>query len=191
MFWVRDTAKATGGFASGSVVLIACEDITQRRRAEADIQFFKDVIDQTHDPIFWDNPADGFRFVYVNAAACRHFGVPAETLLTMSVPDVDPEYSLHEMERFWAELKRTKSRTIETVHRRADGELVSVEVTTNYVASEGKEYIVGTIRDIRERKRAEHALRDSEEAMRRSEAYLSEAQRQSHTGSSALNFGSG
>src|SRR6185437_14696589 len=41
--------------------------------------------------------------------------------------------------------------------------------------------------DIEDRKRAEMALRDSEEALRRSEAYLVEAQQLSHTGSVACN----
>ena len=40
---------------------------------------------------------------------------------------------------------------------------------------------------MRERKRAEEALRDGEQALRRSEAYLAEAQRLSHSGVSAFN----
>src|SRR5262252_536995 len=64
------------------------------RQQEARLEFFKHVIDQTHDPIFWQSPADGFRFVYVNQAACRHSGRSAEELCRMSVSDVDPNYPL-------------------------------------------------------------------------------------------------
>jgi PAS domain S-box-containing protein len=124
------------------------------------------VIDQTHDPVFWQSPADGFRFVYVNEAACQHFGRPAEALLRMSVPDIDPNYPLEEMQRHWQELKRRRAITIETVNRRASGEVVPVEVTTNYVLFDGEEYVAGTIRDISERKRAEDALRASEARFR-------------------------
>jgi two-component system, cell cycle sensor histidine kinase and response regulator CckA len=144
----------------------ASEDITEAKRAQAGLEFFKHVIDQTHDPIFWQSPADGFRFVYVNEAACRHFGRPAEALLRMSVPDIDPNYPLEEMQKHWQELKRRKAITIETVHRRPSGEIVPVEVTTNYIAFEGEEYVVGRIRDISERRRAEEALRASEERFR-------------------------
>ena len=84
----------------------------------------------------------------------------------MSIPDVDPNYPLAEMQKHWEELKRRKAITIETVNRRASGEIVPVEVTTNYVVFEGEEYVAGTIRDISERKRAEDALRASEERFR-------------------------
>ena len=84
----------------------------------------------------------------------------------MSVPDVDPNYLFAELQKHWEELKRRKAITIETVNRRASGEIVPVEVTTNYVVFEGEEYIAGTIRDISERKRAEDALRASEERFR-------------------------
>jgi PAS domain S-box-containing protein len=45
----------------------------------------------------------------------------------------------------------------------------------------------GTGSDVTERKRADEALRESAEALRRSEAYLAEAQRLSHTGTWAFN----
>jgi PAS domain S-box-containing protein len=166
VLWVHETARAMRRANGDSVVLIACKDITEAKRARANLEFFKHVTDQTHDPIFWNSPADGFRFAYVNEAACRHFGRPAEELLRMSVPDVDPNYPLAEMQKHWEELKRRKAITIETVNRCASGEIVPVEVTTNYVVFEGEEYVAGTIRDISERKRAEDALRASEERFR-------------------------
>jgi PAS domain S-box-containing protein len=45
----------------------------------------------------------------------------------------------------------------------------------------------GTGSDVTERKRADEALRESAEALRRNEAYLAEAQRLSHTGTWAFN----
>ena len=166
MLWVRQTARAMRRADGDSVVLIAGEDITEAKRAQAGLEFFKHVTDQTHDPVFWQNPADGFRFVYVNEAACRHFGRSTEELRRMSVPDVDPNYPLAEMQKHWEELKRRRAITIETVNRRASGEIVPVEVTTNYVVFDGQEYVAGTIRDISERKRAEDALRASEARFR-------------------------
>ena len=140
----------------------AIRQAIERKRVEGDPQFFKFLIDQTRDPIFWLSPEEGFRFVYVNEAACRHYGYLSEELLKMSVPDCDPNYSIEECRKFWQDLKIKKTRTLETLHRRSTGEMVPVEVTTNYVAFGGKEYIAGTIHDTTERKRLEDQLRQSQ-----------------------------
>lgn len=133
----------------------AMTDITQEKRSESALQFFRHIISQVDDPIYWLSPEEGFRFVYVNEAACRHYGYPEEELLRLSIPDWDPNYSLEACEAFWQDLLAQKSKVFETLHRRRNGELVPVEITANYVAYEGKEYIAGTIKNITERKRAE------------------------------------
>jgi PAS domain S-box-containing protein len=78
---------------------------------------------------------------------------------------------------------------IETRFRRADGEyrwfLARAAPLRDDQGNILNWYEVLT--DIEDRKRAEMALRHSEEALRRSEAYLAEAQHLSHTGSVACN----
>src|SRR4029077_17000824 len=69
----------------------------------------------------------------------------------------------------------------EKEYTQKDGTRVPVlmgQATFEEGGNEGVAYVL----DLRERKRAEEALRDGEQALRRSEAYLAEAQRLSHSG---------
>jgi PAS domain S-box-containing protein len=69
---------------------------------------------------------------------------------------------------------------------RKDGSRVPVLIG-GATFEEGGKQGVALVLDLTERKRAEEALRDSEEALRRNEAWLTEAQTLSHTGTWVLN----
>jgi PAS domain S-box-containing protein len=78
---------------------------------------------------------------------------------------------------------------IETRFRRADGEYRWFLARAAPLRDDEGKILnwYEVLTDIEDRKRAEMALRDSEEALRRSEAYLAEAQQLSQTGSVAYN----
>ncbi|MDX2271719.1 MAG: PAS domain S-box protein [Cyanobacteriota bacterium] len=135
---------------------------TERKQEVARLRQFQVIIEQSAEPTYWIRPDQNFRMSYVNRATCQHFGYSAEELLTMSIPDWDPIFDQATCEKFWQDFKSVKSGMIETLHRHRDGYLIPVEVSANYVEYEGIEYITGQIRDIRERKQSEEALRQSE-----------------------------
>ncbi len=54
----------------------------------------------------------------------------------------------------------------EAIHRRKDGSIFPVEISSRNIKIDGKSYILATVRDITQRKQAEQALRDSEERYR-------------------------
>ena len=120
------------------------------------------------------------RIQYVNDEACRGLGYTRAELLGMSVPDIDPEFPTGRWSDHWRDLKAQRSLSFESRHRTKDGRTFPVEISANYFEYGGRAYNLGLVRDITERKHAE-------EALQRSEAYLAEAERISHSGSWAWN----
>ncbi len=153
------------------------EDWNKKRNDKTcdEASFFRTLIEFTRDPVYVLDPNDGFRMVYANNAACRHFGLAREQLLTMRIPDWDPVFDMENIGALLEELKNGKPMHFETMHRISSGELIPVEVTCNYLKHEGRELTAGYFYDIRERKAMETALRESEHN-------LIEAQRIAHVG---------
>ncbi|MFQ5658655.1 MAG: PAS domain S-box protein, partial [Candidatus Methylomirabilales bacterium] len=136
----------------------------ERKQAEASLQFTQFAIDRAGDAAFWlDSQA---RFFYVNDAACRSLGYSREELLSMTVHDIDPCFPSENWADHWREIRQRRSYTFESCHRTKDGRTFPVEITVNYLEFGGKGYHCAFARDITERKRAEGALRDSEERYR-------------------------
>jgi PAS domain S-box-containing protein len=150
----------------GEYVCSVVRNISDRVKAEREASFFRALIEYTRDPVYVLDPGDGGRMVYVNQAACSHYGLEREKLLTMRITDWDPQFDITTLPGIWEDLKQGQSRCSERVHRVASGELVPVEVTSNYLEHDGREYIAGYFHDIRERKRTEDVLRMSEERYR-------------------------
>ena len=104
--------------------------------------------------------------VYVNEEACRTLGYSNTELLQMSVADIDPEWTIPLWNQEWPVLRDHGSRIIETTHRRKDGSSFPVQVNASYFEYGGKEYNLALARDVTERERAKHALRESEQRYR-------------------------
>jgi len=155
-------------------------DITARKRMEEELRLMHFSLEHASDAVYWVDPQG--RVVFVNQAACRSLNRSQAEVLSLSIPDIDPGFSAKLWKSTWEKLKAQGSITLETWHRAKDGSVFPVEVTSNYLDFGGKEYAFAFARDITERKRAEQALR-------RSEAYLSEGQRLTHTGSFAWSAG--
>ncbi len=135
------------------------QDITARKRAQENAEFLKFNIDHSGEPMYWATPDDGFRLAYVNRAACEHFRYQEEELLGRPLPALDLELESDGGRGFWQRLRAAGALTYESVHRRKDGTLIPVEVSSSYIRYQGREYCTGTARVILARKRAEARIR--------------------------------
>ncbi|MDP2144149.1 MAG: PAS domain S-box protein [Gallionella sp.] len=150
-------------------------DITERKRAEEDLELYQLMIEKSSDPFFLIDDDDNCRMAYVNEAAVRHFGAPREEILSWRIPDWDPSFTYEMLPQHVEKIRKVNNLFIESVHRVKDGKRVPVEISLNIVQYKGATCHFGYFKDISERKRAEQALAESR-------ARLEEAQVQAHLG---------
>lgn len=134
--------------------------LQSHKRVQLTLQMTQRCMDRASDAIFWT--ASDARFLYVNEAACRMLGYSRDELLSMSVPDIDPNYQANAWPTHWTELRQSGSMIFESHHRAKDGRVYPTEVSANYLNFNGLEINFAFVRDISERKRVEQALRESE-----------------------------
>ncbi|MFC1579737.1 PAS domain S-box protein [Thermodesulfobacteriota bacterium] len=102
------------------------------------------------------------RIIEANPRACQMLGHTEEQLTSMEIPDLHPEEGRKDSaKRLKASWKR-ESTCFETRFMAADGTLIEVEISSRMIDKDSG-LVQGHIRDITLRKKAEIALRESEE----------------------------
>jgi PAS domain S-box-containing protein len=139
-------------FQGRSCTQALVEDITERTRMERSLRFTQYSVDHAADNIFWLDQ-DG-KIAYASEATCERLGYTLEEMLQLNIYDIDTA-APSPWHEHWEKVRDEGRRTFEVIHRAKDGTCVPVEVSTNLVVYEGKQYHFSYARDITERKRAE------------------------------------
>lgn len=141
---------------------------TESARLYRELRQFRSTLDQIQDCVFMFDP-DSLRFFYVNRGAVEQVGYSHAELLAMTPLDIKPAFDEPGF-RSMLDLIRSGERpqyTFETIHRHKDGHDLPVEIVLQYVLPEGESgRFVAVVRDISERRRADEALRASEQRYR-------------------------
>jgi len=125
--------------------------MSRTTRSPGNFDFKQYAIDNVVDGIYWiDEQA---RILEVNNAACKMVGYSREELTSMTVAQLDPNFSIEEWPARWEMLRKQGSSSVESVQRHKDGRLIDVEVTANLIVYNGQEFDCAFVRDITERKR--------------------------------------
>jgi PAS domain S-box-containing protein len=142
-------------------ISVFVRDITKRKQAEMEYQ----TIVGTAMDSFAIHDMQG-HFLEVNEAYCQLVGYSRDELLDMLFEDVEViEQAEDRAERIRRMVKETGHDRFEDRLRRKDGGTVDVDISVNYLPTDGGRFFV-FLRDITERKQAEEALRQSEERYR-------------------------
>ena len=145
-------------------------DITERKRIEEALreseERFRAIFQGAAEGILVAN-IETMKFVYANPAVCRMLGYTEEELVQMGVSDIHPTEDLERVEaEFMAQIRGEKALASALPCLRKDGTTIYADINASRLVVGGKDCSVGFFTDITARKRAEEALRESEERFR-------------------------
>lgn len=152
-------------------------DVTEKKRAGEALkrseERYRAVIEQSTEGIYLLD-ADSRRLIETNQAFERMFGYTAEELRGMEIYDLVAHSRENVDANVWRTLELGRVLIGERSYKRKDGTVVEVEIGASTISYDGQRAICATVRDITARKRAEEALRRSEERFRSLVRYASD-----------------
>ncbi|NJP05467.1 MAG: PAS domain S-box protein [Chloroflexaceae bacterium] len=128
-------------------------NITERKEQAEALLMSKFALERANDGVEWFD-SEG-RLILVNDMICRHLGYSRDELLTMSIPDIDPNITREIWAEQWNQFRQTGSFIAEALHRRRDGTVFPIEVSATYLELQGKELAISFVRDITDRRQVE------------------------------------
>ena len=161
--WIDAFVRSVSGPEGNINILVACQDITQRKQLEESLRLTQFIFDKA--PMGILRMGTGGEVLDVNEQGCNSLGYRREELCRMTVFDFDPTFDA----KGWADniaiLEAVGTRNIESLHRRKSGEIYPIQVISNLMRFENQAFHVAFVLDITERKQNEDALREKDQLL--------------------------
>ena len=132
------------------------------RKSEAQYR----LLFESNPQAMWVYDLATLRFLAVNDTAVRHYGYSRAEFLDMTIKDIRPPEDVELLEKHLATRSPEVDHAGEWRHRKKDGTVINVNVTANRLSFGGRPAEFVLVHDITERKKAETALRISEDRYR-------------------------
>jgi PAS domain S-box-containing protein len=140
-------AKDPSGYPMGMWAIV--RDISERIAKENALSRFQLTVESSPDAVFWIT-GEG-RFPYVNAQACRSLGYSREELSRLNLWDIDVEFTQEQWAPHWEKMRKLGGARLERMHRRKDGTVFPVEISSKNISFNGQVHHVSYVRDISDR----------------------------------------
>ncbi len=150
--------------------LVIIRDIAERKHVEVALkeseQRFRAIFEGAIDGILLAD-IETKKFHAANKIICEMLGYSLKEIKNLGVVDIHPKEALpFAMEQFDKLVRGEITKTTELPVKRKDDSVFYAEISTVLLKVDAGTYLMGTFRDITERKRVEEALRESEKKYR-------------------------
>ncbi len=133
----------------------------QKQRLQESEELYRSLFQTNRSTMLIVNPATG-DIVDANPAACVFYGYSREEITGKKIFDINM-LTKDQIQKNLQKAREEQRQHFYFRHRLADGEIRDVEVYAGPITRHGEELLYSIIHDITDRKRAENAIRKSEE----------------------------
>jgi PAS domain S-box-containing protein len=122
---------------------------------------YRELFEANPQPM-WVYDAESLAFLAVNDAAVTHYGYSREEFLGMTILDIRPGEDLTALAQYLARPPLSLEKSGIWRHRKKDGKLIDVEVTTHALRFRGRPTRLVLVHDVTDRKRLEERYRQAQ-----------------------------
>jgi len=140
----------------GALMLNQSENWENRKALNFSEKKYRTIIEQATDALFIAD-LEG-NLLDVNQQACEYLGYTREELLKINITDFDIMFDGDQIKDSFQQSALNSSFTSESEHRKKNGDSFPVDIKTSIISLDGSPKVIGFVRDITERKKAELEL---------------------------------